>query len=47
MNNKIEKKLEELILKALECTTDSSIQRADRLINMRANVAHIKNMEKR
>ena len=47
MNDEIRKKLELLILKALEGTTDSSIKRADKLINMRATVSHIENMEKK
>ena len=46
MNEEIEKKLEELILKNIENNTNLSIERAKHLIDMRATVAHIKNMEK-
>lgn len=47
MNDEIGKKLEELILKALKEPNTANIERAGKLIDIRATVAHIKNMEKR
>lgn len=47
MDNRIEEKLDKLILKALENPSSPSIQRAQVLISMRTEIAHIKNMEKR
>ena len=43
MNDEIKKKLEELILKALE---KEEIGHAETFLAMRETIAHIKNMEK-